>query len=226
MAAVAFWVLLLLPTIAALVAGTNISALWSMPAWTLPPIALLSNPTVKFPPANQRRILLIAFAVPVMALIAAPAVAIVVHYAGIKRTAAHGRYLQPRRQRAWRQATPEPLRFGGCNVADEVIAYAQDRPYSVPLHSFRGDIGDQVYADAHDLLRASPAESASNEARLARYGMALVCLADEANWVDAAATRAARNPASRRIDLNIKRDFLGITGRPQHYVIFIIPRQS
>ena len=226
MAAVAFWGPLLLPTVAALVAGTNISALWSMPAWTLLPVVLLSNPTVKLPPANQRRILLIALAVPIMALIAAPVVAIVAHHAGIKPPGAHGRYLAAETERAWRQATPEPLRFVGCNVADEVIAYAQDRPHSVPLHSFRGDIGDQVYADAHDWPRASPAESASNEARLARYGMALVCLADESNWVEAAASRAARNPGSRRIDVNISRDFLGIRSPPQHYVIFIIPPRS
>ena len=69
-------------------------------------------------------------------------------------------------------------------------------------------------------------KSASNEARLAQSGMALVCLADETNWVDAAANWAARNPASRRIDVNIARNFLGIPGQPQHYVIFIIPPQQ
>jgi hypothetical protein len=53
--------------------------------------------------------------------------------------------------------------------------------------------------------------------------MALVCSADEANWVAAAAQRAARDPASRRIDIEIARNFLGIAGRPQHYVVFIIP---
>jgi hypothetical protein len=128
--------------------------------------------------------------------------------------------------RAWRQATPQPLRFIGCNVADEVIAYAPDRPHSLPLHSFRGDIGDEVYADAHDWPRTSPVESASNEARLAQSGMALVCLADETNWIDAAANWAARNPASRRIDVNIARNFLGIPGQPQDYVIFIVPPQQ
>ena len=56
--------------------------------------------------------------------------------------------------------------------------------------------------------------------------MALVCLADETNWIDAAANWAARNPASRRIDVNIARNFLGIPGQPQHYVIFIVPPQQ
>jgi hypothetical protein len=61
---------------------------------------------------------------------------------------------------------------------------------------------------------------------LPKVGWRLVCLADEANWVDAASTRAARNPASRRIDVKIARNFLGIPGQQQHYVIFIIPPQQ
>jgi hypothetical protein len=226
LAAATFWGPLLLPTVAALAGGTNLSALWSMPAWTLLPVLLLSSPTVNVRAINQRHILITALAVPLMALIAAPVIAIAVHYAGVKPPGAHGRILAAEIDRAWRQATPQPLRFIGCDVADEVIAYAPDRPHSLPLHSFRGDIGDEVYADAHDWPRTSPAESASNEARLAQSGMVLVCLADETNWVDAAANWAARNPASRRIDVNIARNFLGIPGQPQHYVIFIVPPQQ
>ena len=166
LAAATFWGPLLLPTVAALAGGTNLSALWSMTAWTLLPVLLLSSPTVNVRAINQRLILITALAVPLMALIAAPVIAIAVHYAGVKPPGAHGRILAAEIDRAWRQATPQPLRFIGCNVADEVIAYAPDRPHSLPLHSYRGDIGDEVYADAHDWPRTSPAESASNEARL------------------------------------------------------------
>jgi hypothetical protein len=44
--------------------------------------------------------------------------------------------------------------------------------------------------------------------------------------VDAAAAQAARDPASWRIDVEIARDFLGIPGKSQHYVIFITPPQQ
>ena len=118
------------------------------------------------------------------------------------------------------------MRFVGCDVADEVIAYAQDRPRSLPLRFFRGDIADKVYADAHDWPPMRPGGPASSEAQLAQSGMVLVCLADETNWVDAAAAQAARDPASWRIDVEIARDFLGIPGKSQHYVIFIIPPQQ
>ena len=94
------------------------------------------------------------------------------------------------------------------------------------LRAFRGDIADKVYADAHDWPRRLACRTRANDQQLAQSGMALVCLADETNWVDAAAARAGRNPASRRIDVDIARNFLGILGKPQHYVIFIIPPQQ
>ena len=62
-----------------------------------------------------------------------------------------------------------------------------------------------------------------SDAELAQNGMALVCSADATDWVQAAAARATREPASRRIETEITRNFLGIVGRPHRYVIFIIP---
>ena len=226
LAAATFWGPLLLPIVGALAGGTNLTSLWSMPAWTLLPVLLLSPSAVKVRSINVRRILAAAVAVPLAMLITAPAIAIAIHRAGVTPPAAHGRLLAAEAERAWRQATPQPLRFVGCDVADEVIAYAQDRPRSLPLRFFRGDIADKVYADAHDWPPMRTGGPASSEAQLAQSGMVLVCLADETNWVDAAAAQAARDPASRRIDVEIARDFLGIPGKPQHYVIFIIPPQQ
>ena len=194
-----------------------------MPAWTLLPVMLLSTPAVKIHSINVRRILMAAVAVPLLMLIVAPAIAIAIHRAGVAPPAAHGRLLAAEVESTWRQVTSQPLRFVGCNVANEVIAYARDRPRSLPLRSFRGDIADKVYADAHDWPRMPPGQSASSDTQIAQSGMVLVCLADETNWVDAAAAQAARDPASRRIDVEIARSFLGIAGQPQRYVIFIIP---
>jgi hypothetical protein len=222
--AATFWGPLLLPIVLpALVGGSNLTPLWSLPTWTLLPVLLLSSPAVKVRPIDLRRLLAGAVAVPLVMLVAAPAVAIAIHRAGVAPPAAHGRLLAAETERAWSQATPQPLRFVGCNVADEVIAYAPDRPHSLPLRSFRGDIADKVYADAHDWPRRLPVGPEPSDEQLAQSGMALVCLADETNWVDAAAARAGRNPASRRIDVDIARNFLGIPGRPHRYVIFIIP---
>src|SRR4029079_12950374 len=61
---VAFWAPMLLPVIGALAAGINLTPLWSLPAFTLLPVVLLSSPAVKVDPINLRRILAVAMAVP------------------------------------------------------------------------------------------------------------------------------------------------------------------
>jgi len=106
-----------------------------------------------------------------------------------------------------------------------VVAYAADRPRALPLQSFRGDIRgdivDLVAADAYGGPQRPLAEAWPTT--LARTGLALVCLAGETDWLRGAAARAARNPESRRVEIEIARNFLGISGAPQRYVIFIIP---
>jgi hypothetical protein len=88
------------------------------------------------------------------------------------------------------------------------------------MRSFQGNIVDEVYADAY---WPRPPALQSSEAEIAQSGTALVCSADEPDWVQAAAAQAARDARSRRIDIEIARSFLGIASAPQRYVIFIIP---
>jgi len=223
LAAAAFWAPLLLPLVTALAGGTNLTSLWATPAWTLLPVLLLSPPALKVRPKDLRRILAAAVAVPLAMLIAATPIAFAIHLAGVQPPAAHGRLLAAETERAWRQATPQPLRFVGGDVADEGVAYAQDQPHSLPLYFFDGNIGDKAIADTYGWPRTPPGVPALSDAELARSGKALINLADDEMWVRAAATQAARDPASRRTDLEIARSFLGIPGKPQRYVLFIIP---
>ena len=57
LAAAAFWGPLLLPAAGALASGTEITSLWSMPAWTLLPVLLLSPPALTMRAIDTRRIL-------------------------------------------------------------------------------------------------------------------------------------------------------------------------
>ena len=57
LAAAAFWAPFLLPALGALASGTEITSLWSMPAWTLLPVLLLSSPAVTVSAADTRRML-------------------------------------------------------------------------------------------------------------------------------------------------------------------------
>ena len=85
LAAIAFWAPLLLPVFGALAGHADINSLWSMPAFSLLPVVMLSSPAVGIRAADTRRILLAAAIFPVVMLIASPLVAIVVHRAELSR---------------------------------------------------------------------------------------------------------------------------------------------
>ncbi len=72
LAAAAFWAPLLLPALGALAGGIEITSLWSMSAWTLLPVLLLSSPAVAIKEIDTRRILAAAVALPLVMLIASP----------------------------------------------------------------------------------------------------------------------------------------------------------
>jgi 4-amino-4-deoxy-L-arabinose transferase-like glycosyltransferase len=72
LAAAAFWAPLLLPVVAALASGTDITSLWSMSAWTLLPVVLLSPPAMKVTALDTRRLLALAVALPIVMVIVSP----------------------------------------------------------------------------------------------------------------------------------------------------------
>ncbi len=72
LAAAAFWAPLLLPALAALVSGTEITSLWSMSAWTLLPVLLLSPKSMTISSIDTRRLLAFAAALPVAMVIVSP----------------------------------------------------------------------------------------------------------------------------------------------------------
>jgi 4-amino-4-deoxy-L-arabinose transferase-like glycosyltransferase len=202
--AAAFWGPLLLPVIGALVSGTEINSLWSMPAWTLLPLLLLSSPAATIAPIDTRHLLAGAMLLPLAMLIAAPVIAIANQRAGITAPSAQSALLAAEIERLWHQATPQPLRFvgGDAEIAYGVVAYAADRP------------------------RALPDMPAPDAAALARNGQVLVCDAQSAGCVASAAARAAADTASRQVITDIVRNFFGFPGKPRRYTIFIVPPQG
>jgi hypothetical protein len=61
------------------------------------------------------------------------------------------------------------------------------------------------------------------DAEPAQSGMALVCFAEDFGCSRAATARALQTAGSRTIESEIARDFLNIPGKPQRYVIVIVP---
>ena len=78
LAAAAFWGPLLLPVVGALASGTDITSLWSMSAWTLLPVLLLSPPAVTISEVDTRRLLAFAVALPLVMLLVSPGIALFV----------------------------------------------------------------------------------------------------------------------------------------------------
>jgi hypothetical protein len=197
--AVVFWTTLLLPMVPALVWGVEIHGIWSMSSWTLLPVLLLSSSSVQISRSSVSWVVGVAAAFPLAMLVAAPGVALAFHESGIPPEQAHARLLAQQVEDAWHGATTKPLRYVGGNLADGVLTYASSRPNLLPDLS---------------LWQAK---------RVTEYGMVLVCLAQDINCIAASDEIAGHNPASRRYNTQLARTYLGISGKPQSYVFFIVP---
>ena len=166
---------------------------------------LLSSPLAAIAHRHAVRIVALAAAVPLAALAAAPAIAIVVHRAGVKPAAAHSSLLALPVEQLWRQTSNRPLRlFSGPDDFNYGVAFdLPSRPLTV---------------NALDGI-APP----GLDQRIAREGIVLVCPARSSSCVNTANARAARGPASKRLELEVARRFLGFTGQPARYLIIAIP---
>lgn len=128
--ALAFWAPLLLPIAGSLVAGIGITSLWSMSAWTLLPIMLLSPKEVTWRPSDTKRVVVLAAVLPIILLIAAPFIVAQSRPKGPPSAAAQAPLLAREVDRLWRQIVPSPLRYigGDGDIVLPVTAYAADRP--------------------------------------------------------------------------------------------------
>lgn len=201
LAAAAFWAPFLLPVAGALVDRSVITSLWSMSCWTLLPVLLMSPPALAVRAIDTRRILIAAAALPVVMLIASPAIAIITERKGPPPASAQAFLLAREIERLWHEMTPRPLKFVGGNtdLAYGVITYAPDEPRALPG------------------LAPPPA------AELAQDGMVLVCFVEDADCRRAAQVRASGLAGSRAVVSNIVRGFLGHLGKEQGYAIVLVP---
>jgi hypothetical protein len=199
LAAAAFWAPLLLPALGALLTGTEITSLWSMSAWALLPVLLLSPPAIAIREIDTRRILAAAVALPLAMLIASPAIAILAQRNGPPPDSAQGALLAGEVEQIWHQTILQPLRFvgGGGDLANGVSTYAVDHP---------------------QVLTEMPAPDATE---LRQAGRAIVCFAEDASCRAIGAAQAG----GRRVETEIVRNFLRFPGKPQRYTIFIVPPQ-
>jgi len=200
LAAVAFWAPLLLPVVAALAGKTEITSLWSMSAWTLLPVVLLSPRALTVRPVETQRLIGLAIVLPLVMLVASPAIAWFTRDKA-QPAEAQGRLLAEEVDRDWQRLTPEPLRFvgGPADLAYAVVTWSAYKPRALPD------------------MPAPPA------AELARAGRVIVCFSEDSGCKANAAKIAAAAPFSRVVESTIVRAFFRSLGKPQSYTITVIP---
>jgi 4-amino-4-deoxy-L-arabinose transferase-like glycosyltransferase len=207
LAAVVFFLPLLLPAVLAVVAGEAVVSLWAIAGMTLLPVVLLSSPRISIPRIAAIRILAIAVAFPMLAVVvAAPVVAVVTHLNGTPNYGEQYRLVAQAARKVWRETTERPLRLIGSynNLLYGTVLYFPDRPSTFEIVS--------PYVTPW-----------TDDARIAREGILLYCPAIENLCMNALNTRAADAPQAKRVEADISRDFLGIPGRVTRYVIVAIP---
>lgn len=201
LAALAFWLPFLLPAVGAIVGRSEVTSLWSMPAFTLLGVLLLSPEGVIVRAVDTRRLLIAAIIVPLVMLIAAPVIAYIAQRNGPSPASAQAHLLARQVEQAWHQMTPEPLCFvgGEADLAYGVVTYAADRPRALT---------DMPPPDA---------------AALARAGAVYVCLAEDQGCRLKAAALALKASGSRTVESTILRAFLRSPGKPQRYTLILVP---
>jgi len=204
---IVFIVPLLLPALMAVAAAEKVVSLWAIASMTLLPVVLLSSPGIVIPRIAAIRILAIAISLPVLALLAAPVVAVVTHFNGASNYGTQYSLVAEAAGKVWRETTDRPLRLVGSydNVLNGTVFYFPDRPSTFEI--------------ANPYLTPW-----TGEARIAREGILLYCPVIENRCMDALNKRAA-HAQGRRVEVDISRTFLGIPGPITRYAIVAIPPQ-
>jgi len=204
LAAACFWAPLLMPALVAPLAGIKLTSLWSMSAFSLLPVLLLSPPAIRLRANDVRHLLRAAVAFPILALVVAPIIARETQRAGPPPANAQARLLAAEIERQWHIVSRRPLRFvdGDLDIAYAVAAYAADAP------------------------RALPKLPPPRASEVAQAGVVLVCFAQDAPCNATIAEKAAAQGGGRTSTTTIVRDLLGIPGKPQAYTVIIVPPRT
>jgi 4-amino-4-deoxy-L-arabinose transferase-like glycosyltransferase len=206
---VAFWTMLLAPVPVALATGTDIVSLWTMPVWTLLPIVLLSPPALRVTRPAAARVVALAVIVPLVAVLLAPAIALVINRSGSAGPASYYKPLAKVVERAWRSTTDRPMGYVGGEVD-----YAYGVAFYLPWPATAFPDFNRALAPWVD------------NAAMVRGGAALVCPADNEGCVTRIRAYAA-NAARFQIDEQILATrFLGFEGVPRRFVIVVVPPQN
>ncbi len=197
----------LLPAISVFGFGVLQTSLWSMPAYFLLPIVLLSPPSAVL---TQRAAATFALAMLAFTLLAPTVIAPVLAWRNFRADGDGSRaYIVPLSgavTRAWHDVVGRPLTIvlGDATLDQAVAFYSPDHPDAAPDSS----------------LAAAPWITPT---RLAGEGFAAVCHAQDAGCMSAAEHAGGPQPRARRSTVEIVPHFLGQAGAPARFTILVVP---
>ena len=205
-AAVLFYLPILLPIIPALATRVSLLSLWNTPALNLLPVMMLASPLVMFTREAAIR-LAVGVSIFTLGVVAvSPIIAAVILKRGVENYAAYGRQLAEVAEREWRAASDRPLKIvaGPFTIVNTAAFYMREEP--------------TTYADFSRYL--SPEV---DEARIARDGAVVVCPTSDAWCMRNFDMMVARAPGGRRVELSLSRRWLWLDGPAERFVIATLP---
>ena len=206
LAVIAFALPILLPVIAAVATKETVVPLWSIGGATLLGVVLLASPLVTLSHAMARRVVGTAIVFCIVSLIASPVVAWMAHRRGLENHAANYRLVAQAVEQEWRKATDKPLKIFG---SYDNLLYGASFYVSPPPKTFE---------------IVSPHRAPwTNEADVARDGIAMVCPTDVSICMNALNAHAAKASNAKRAEVTLARSYLGVPGKAERFVIVAIP---
>jgi hypothetical protein len=208
-AAVMFWVPLLLAIPFALATSTSVNGLWTMSELSLLGVVLLSSPLVQISRLTVSIIAAIAILVGGLALLAAPVVAYWKHKYGVENHSAYTQPLAAEATKAWRQATPRPLRYVASTgvIAYSVTFYMADHPLPISLSTRT----KQRWNRPEEIVES---------------GVVIVCPAQDIQCRLAGDRFEQGFAVERRVEVVVVPHWLWSPGEPRSYVIDVaLPRR-
>jgi hypothetical protein len=205
---------LLLPPVVNLVSPHRLTSLWTIPNWTLLPVVLLASPLILVTHAAVARIVAVALALPVVMILAAPAVAFIGQQSHRAGNQLYYRALAAHVLKTWQHVSDRPLRLvgGDADVVEGVIFYLPRDAVSLENHLLNEIAGPNQIRMTGD----------GTGPRVASAGIVLICKDDEKNCVEAIDGAVARF-GGYRTKIELRRSYLGIMSAPGRYIILAIP---
>jgi hypothetical protein len=204
-----FVVPLALPAVLAPLIGLVLTPLMSAPGWFLLPILLLRPKSASLSRVAAVRLTALVAALTILALIAAPLIALQRHATGTADGREYDRQVAGEITNSWHLAAAAPLRIvmGDRNLVAAVAFYSPDQPDPVPDF----DLASTPWVTAEDLQQ---------------NGYVIICTADDQNCTDEARRRVSGKDNVQFMNFATINRYLGRPGKLGRFFFILVAPET